>query len=65
MIDESKAYITLSNGVKVQILNEQGDDWDEAATAELASKMSGVGGWFRDKLGLFSEVGISTNDPTG
>ncbi len=37
-IIEHIAHITLADGTKFQVLNEAGDDWDEAATARLASE---------------------------
>lgn len=33
MIKESIAHIQCTCGEKIQVLNEAGDDWDEAATA--------------------------------
>jgi hypothetical protein len=35
MIDENIAYLTDPDGTKYQVLNELGDDWDEAATRAL------------------------------
>jgi hypothetical protein len=35
MIDENIAYLTGPDGTKYQVLNESGDDWDEAATKAL------------------------------
>ena len=34
-IIETIAYITLEDGRKFQVLNEDGTDWDEAATRAL------------------------------
>lgn len=34
MIVESIAYLTTPEGVKVQVLNEDGTDWDEQKTKE-------------------------------
>lgn len=37
------AHITLADGTKIQVLNEAGDDWDEAAThAAVAAHLSAV-----------------------
>lgn len=35
MIVESIAYLTASDGTKFQVLNDDGTDWDEAATYAL------------------------------
>jgi hypothetical protein len=32
VIDESIAHLTHPDGTKFQVLNEDGTDWDEAAT---------------------------------
>jgi hypothetical protein len=34
-IIESIAYLTAQDGTKFQVLNEDGTDWDEAATYSL------------------------------
>jgi hypothetical protein len=36
---ESIAYLTTPEGVKVQVLNEYGTDWDEAATYEAYNNL--------------------------
>ena len=37
------AHITLADGTKIQVLNEAGDDWDEAAThAAVETHLSAV-----------------------
>ena len=37
-INENIAYLTAPSGKKYQVLNEAGDDWDEAATREAYEK---------------------------
>lgn len=39
MIDENIAHLITSSGVKVQVLNEEGTDWNEAATRELYNQI--------------------------
>jgi hypothetical protein len=38
-IIESIAYLTTPEGVKVQVLNEDGTDWNEAATYEAYTNL--------------------------
>lgn len=37
-IKDGIAHITTKDGRKFQVLNEAGDDWDEAETARLAQE---------------------------
>ncbi len=39
-VAEHIAYLTTPEGVKVQVLNEDGTDWDDQATKELYNQLA-------------------------